>query len=77
MSATPLKNLIDKPVRKLTVSAGRETIGFVIEYSNRRFAAERASGERVGEFFPSSAAAAQALSNANGAEASSDNGGAK
>ena len=77
MSATPLKNLINKPIRKLTVSAGRETMGFVIEYSNRRFAAELASGERVGEFFPSSAAAAQALSNANGAEASSDKGGAK
>ncbi len=76
MSATPLKNLIDRPFRKLTVSAGRETIGFITEYSKRRFAAELASGQRVGEFFPSSADAAQALSQAN-AEVSPVKGGAK
>ena len=76
MSATPLKNLIDRPIRKLTVSAGRETIGFIIEYGKRRFAAELASGERVGEFFPSSAEAAQTLSYAN-TEASLGKGGAK
>jgi hypothetical protein len=70
MTATPLKNLIDAPIRRLTVAAGRETIGFITEYSRRRFAAQLVSGERVGEFFPSSAAAAEALSKANGAEAS-------
>jgi hypothetical protein len=77
MTATALKNLIDAPIRKLTVAAGRETIGFITEYSRRRFAAQLASGERVGEFFPSSADAAQALSNANGTQASTDKGGAK
>lgn len=64
MSASPLKNLIDKPIRKLTVAAGRETIGFITEYSKRRFAAELISGDRVGGFFASSSAAAQALSDA-------------
>jgi hypothetical protein len=77
MTATSLKNLIDAPIRRLTVAAGRETIGFITEYSKRRFAAQLASGERVGEFFPSSAEAAQALSNANGPGAHSRNGGAK
>ena len=77
MSATPFKNLIDKPVRKLTVSAGRGNDRLCDRVQQSPVAAELASGERVGEFFPSSAAAAQALSNANGAEASSDKGGAK
>jgi hypothetical protein len=77
MSATPLQNMIDRSVRKLTVCAGRETIGFITEYSNRRFAVESASGERVGEFFPSLAEAAQALSSATAGEASSREGGAK
>jgi hypothetical protein len=77
MIADPLQNMIDRSIRRLTVCAGRETIGFVIEYNKRRFAAELASGERVGEFFPSSADAAQALSKARGAHAPSSNGGAK
>ena len=68
---------IDTPLRKLTVAAGRETIGFITEYSKRRFAAQLASGERVGVFFSSSADAAQALSNARGAQASPTQGGAK
>jgi hypothetical protein len=77
MSGTLLKNLIDTPIRKLTVAAGRETIGFITEYSNRRFAVESASGQRVGKFFPSLADAAQALSNAAAIEAFSREGGAK
>jgi hypothetical protein len=77
MSGTLLKNLIDNPIRKLTVAAGRETIGFITEYNNRRFAVESASGQRVGEFFPSLADAAQALSNTTATEASSREGRAK
>jgi hypothetical protein len=77
MSKPRLENLIDTPIRKLTVAAGRETIGFITEYNNRRFAAESVSGERVGEFFPSLAEAAQALSSATAIEASSREGGAK
>jgi ADP-glucose pyrophosphorylase len=68
---------IDVPLRKLTVAAGRETIGFITEYSKRRFAAHLASGEQVGAFFRSSADAAQALSNAKGTQAPSSKGGAK
>jgi hypothetical protein len=65
------------PLRKLTVAAGRETIGFITEYSRRGFAAYLASGERVGALFRSSADAAQALSNSKGMQASSNEGGAK
>lgn len=65
------------PLRKLTVAAGREIVGFITEYSKRRFAAHLASGEKIGTFFRSSADAAQALSNAKGAQASSIEGGAK
>jgi hypothetical protein len=68
---------IDTPLRKLTVAAGRETIGFITEYGKRRFVAQLASGEKVGAFFGSSADAAQALSNAKGAQTSSTEGGAK
>jgi hypothetical protein len=68
---------IDVPLRKLTVAAGRETIGFITEYSKRRFAAHLACGQQVGTFFRSSADAAQALSNAKGAQASTTEGGAK
>jgi hypothetical protein len=64
---------IDTPLRKLTVSAGRETIGFITEYSKRRFTAHLGSGERIGSFFPSSADAAQALSNAHQANKGGDN----
>ena len=67
---------IDTPLRKLTVAAGRETIGFITEYSKRRFAAHLASGEQVGVFFRSSADAARAL-NAKGTQAPSSKGGAK
>jgi hypothetical protein len=77
MSGTLLKNLIDNPIRKLTVAAGRETIGFITEYSNRRFAVESASGERIGEYFSSMADAAQVLSSATAIEASAREGGAK
>jgi len=67
---------IDVPLRKPTVAAGRETIGFITEYSKRRFAAHLVSGEKVGAFFRSSADAAQALSNARGTQAPSSKGGA-
>jgi hypothetical protein len=63
---------IDTPLRKLTVAAGRETIGFITEYSKRRFTAQLGSGERIGAFFPSSADAAQALSNAHKANKGGD-----
>lgn len=68
---------INAPLRKLTVAAGRETIGFITEFSKRRFAAHLASGEKVGEFFRSPADAAQALSSAKGTQASSSMRGAK
>jgi hypothetical protein len=40
MKAGLVKDLIDLPVRRMTVAAGRETIGFITEYRKRRFAAE-------------------------------------
>ena len=38
---------IDTPLRKLTVAAGRETIGFITEYGKRGFVAQLASGDKV------------------------------
>jgi hypothetical protein len=72
MKANLVKDLIDLPVRKMTVANGRETIGFITEYRKRRFTAEFASGQRIGEFYPSSADAAQALSNAQNADKGDD-----
>jgi hypothetical protein len=68
MNANLVRDLIDLPVRRMTVAAGRETIGFITEYRKRRFAAELVSGQRIGGFYPSSADAAQALSNARNAD---------
>jgi len=68
---------VDIPLRKLTVAAGRVTIGFITEYSRRRFTAQLASGERIGASFPSLTDAALALSKAQNAQTPSSNGGAK
>lgn len=72
MKANLVKDLIDLPVRRMTVANGRETIGFITEYRKRRFAAELASGQRIGDFYLSSADAAQALSDARTANNGGD-----
>jgi hypothetical protein len=72
MSTNLVNNLIDLPLRRMTVAAGRETIGFITEYRKRRFAAELVSGQRIGEFYLSTADAAQALSNARNANNGGD-----
>jgi hypothetical protein len=60
--------------RTLTVCEGRDTLGFIHELWNRQFSAEPLNGESLG-LFPTTAAAAEAISADHKKQAANSEGG--